>query len=105
MTNFFWSISQLDVVPQEGNLDNVVTVIYYSRTATEGEYVAYYYGAMKCKPPSEIDFTNYVNLTFKQVCGWLESTLDTNSIDLGLQHNIYNQINPPIVVKNLPWGA
>ena len=103
MTNFFWSVYQLDTVPMEGNLQDVVITVHYGRTAVEGEYTAYSYGTMGCATPSETDFTAYPDLTFEQVCGWLENGLDTASIDAGLQQNIDNQINPPVIVLPLPW--
>ena len=103
MTNFFWSVYQLDTAPMEGNLQDVVITVHYGRTAVEGEYTAYSYGTMGCATPSETDFTAYPDLTFEQVCGWLENGLDTASIDAGLQQNIDNQINPPVIVLPLPW--
>jgi hypothetical protein len=103
MTNFFWSVYQLDTVPQEGNLMDVVITVHYGRTAVEGEYTAYSYGTMGCATPSETDFTAYPDLTFEQVCGWLENGLDYEAIDAGLQQNIDNQINPPVIVLPLPW--
>ena len=103
MTNFFWSVYQLDTAPTLDGLSDVVITVHYGRTAVEGEYTAYSYGTMGCATPSETDFTAYPDLTFEQVCGWLENGLDTASIDAGLVANIENQINPPVVVKNLPW--
>jgi hypothetical protein len=103
MTNFFWSVYQLDTVPQEGNLMDVVIVVHYGRTATEEQYAAYSYGTMACQTPSETDFTAYPDLTFEQVCSWLDAGLDVASIDAGLQQSINDQINPPVIVLPLPW--
>lgn len=103
MTNFAWSVYQLDTVPQEGNLMDVVIVVHWGRTAVEGEYTAYSYGTMACTTPSETDFTAYPDLTFDQVCGWLDAGLDVPAIDAGLQQDIDNQINPPVIVLPLPW--
>lgn len=103
MTNFFWSVYQLDTVPQEGNLMDVVITVHYGRTAVDGEYTAYSYGTMGCQTPSETDFTAYPDLTFEQVCGWLDAGLPVESIDAGLQQDIDNQINPPVIVLPLPW--
>ena len=58
---------------------------------------------MGCQTPSETDFTAYPDLTFEQVCSWLDAGLDVASIDAGLQQNIDNQINPPVVARPLPW--
>ena len=102
-TNYFWSVYQLDTAPMEGNLVDVVITVHYGRTAVEGEYTAYSYGTMGCQTPSETDFTAYPYLTFEQVCTWLDNGLPVESIDAGLQQNIDNQINPPIIILPLPW--
>jgi hypothetical protein len=103
MTNFFWSVYQLDTAPSLDGLQDVVITVHYGRTAVEGEYTAYSYGTMGCQTPSETDFTAYPDLTFEQVCSWLDAGLDIPTIDAGLQQNIDNQINPPVIVLPLPW--
>jgi hypothetical protein len=35
---------------------------------------------------------------------WLENGLDTETIDLNLDKQIENIINPPIIVLPLPWS-
>ena len=102
-TNYFWSVYQLDTVPSIDGLVDVVITVHWGRTAVEGEYTAYSYGTMGCATPSETDFTAYPDLTFEQVCSWLENGLDTATIDAGLQQDIDNQINPPVIVLPLPW--
>lgn len=102
-TNYFWSVYQLDTAPSLDGLVDVVITVHYGRTAVEGEYTAYTYGTMGCATPSETDFTAYPDLTFEQVCTWLDNGLDVPSIDAGLQQNIDNQINPPVIVLPLPW--
>ena len=106
-TEYAWVISQMDTKPQEGELNDVVSVIHWRRnaTATEGEntYCADTYGAMSCETPSEIDFTAYADLTFEQVCAWLEAGLDVEAWNANLDAKIEAQINPPIVAYPLPW--
>ena len=104
MANFSWSIYLLETKPQEGNLMDVVIVVHWGRTAVQDQYTAYSYGTMACQTPSETDFTAYPDLTFDQVCGWLDAGLDVPAIDAGLQQNIDNQINPPVIVLPLPWS-
>jgi hypothetical protein len=103
MTNFFWSVYQLDTAPTLDGLTDVVITVHYGRTAVDGEYTAYSYGTMGCATPSETDFTAYPDLTFEQVCSWLDAGLDVASIDAGLVSSIDNQINPPVVARPLPW--
>jgi hypothetical protein len=102
-----WVVSQMDTKPQEGELIDVVSTIHWRRqaTAVDGDktYYADTYGAMGCATPSDTDFTAYPDLTFEQVCGWLEDALDVEALNANLDSQIENQINPPIVAYPLPW--
>ncbi len=50
---------------------------------------------------------NYRNpskhLTYDIVCGWLDASLDVAALDLNLDQQIKNQVNPPIVILPLPF--
>ena len=108
-TTYLWVIAQLDTKPQEGNLTDVVSTIHWRRQATaingEETYFADTYGSVACPSPSDTDFTAYPDLTYEQVCEWLDSLLDVATIDAGLDANIALQINPPIIVLPLPWDS
>ncbi len=94
-------------VPKEGTLLDVVNCVHWSRTAEQyvgGELILVsVYGTMNCKSPSETDFTSYLNLTYQQVCTWLEAGLNVSELDASLDSQIENIINPPIVNLPLPW--
>lgn len=102
-----WVVSQMDTKPQEGELHDVVITVHWRRQAQEVvndvTYNADVYGSMACATPSETDFTAYPDLTFEQVCTWLDSGLDTASLDANLDAQIENQVNPPVIVLPLPW--
>lgn len=104
---YTWQIPQMDTKPQEGNLMDVVVTVHWIRyvNAVDGDktYYANVYGTMACQTPSETDFTAYPDLTFEQVCGWLDAGLDVPEIDANLDIQIENQINPPIIVLPNPW--
>ena len=106
-TTYFWVVSQMDTKPQEGNLVDVVVCIHWRRNAVavDGDktYYADTYGAMGCATPSETDFTAYPDLTFEQVCGWLDAGNDVEALNANLDAQIENQINPPIIVLPNPW--
>lgn len=108
MTTYNWVINQMDTKPQEDGLKDVVSCVHWSRTAEQfvgaEPILVSSYGTMACGTPSETDFTAYPDLTFEQVCSWLESGLDTEAIDAGLQSQIDNIINPPIINLPLPWS-
>ena len=107
MTEYKWIINQMDCVPQEGSLVDVVSVVHWTREATKyvgaEPIVVSVYGTMACQTPSETDFTAYPNLTYDQVCSWLDNGLDVAALDLNLDAQIENQVNPPIVVLPLPF--
>jgi hypothetical protein len=107
MNTYQWIINQMDTKPTEDGLTDVVVVVHWTRTAETffgGEPInVSCYGSMGCTTPSSTDFTAYTDLTYEQVCGWLDAGLDVASIDLGLDKQIENIINPPIIVLPLPW--
>jgi hypothetical protein len=106
-TTFKWVVNQLDTKPKEDGLTDVVIVVHWTRQAEQylgGEPInVSSYGTMGCETPSSTDFTAYPDLTYDQVCGWLDNGLDVKSIDKGLEQQIENIINPPIVVLPLPF--
>lgn len=103
MATFTWVINQLDTKPQEDGLTDVVVTIHWTRQAQDSEIIVTSYGTMACQTPSATDFTAYPDLTYDQVCSWLNAGLNVTEIDLGLQQQIDNIINPPIIVLPLPW--
>ena len=102
-TTYQWVINQLDTAPSEDGLTDVVKVVNWTRAAQDGEINASVYGTMFCQTPSETDFTAYPDLTYDQVCGWLDAGLDVPAIDLNLDGQIENIKNPPIIVLPLPF--
>jgi len=108
-TTYQWVINQMDTKPTEDGLTDVVVVVHWTRTAEKyvgGEPILVSsYGTMGCQTPSSTDFTAYPDLTYEQVCGWLDAGLDVPAIDLGLDQQIENIINPPIIVLPLPWQS
>lgn len=105
---FNWVISAMSEYPTiPDGLDDVVFVVNWRRNATkvvgDKTYFSDTYGAQPIPAPDPEDFTPYEDLTFEQVCGWLEASMDVPAIDAGLAQNIENQINPPVVQLPLPW--
>lgn len=103
-----WIISAMDVIPKEGELLNVVSVVHWRRQGTEvinGKiYSAEIYSTYSCPSPSPTDFTAYPDLTQTEVENWLNAGLNVVSIDQNIATQIQNQINPPIVTPPLPWN-
>jgi hypothetical protein len=105
-----WVVSAMDEYPQTSDdLTDVVFVVHWRRNATsvvDGKtYFADVYGALNVPAPSPEDFTPYPDLTFDQVCGWLDAGLDVPALDANLAQQIEDQINPPVVQLPLPWDV
>ena len=107
MTEYKWIISALNCVPKEDEMTDVVSIVHWRRIAdtflgAEPLQVSIY-GTMNCGQPSETDFTAYQDLTYEQICSWLEAGLNVSELDASLDSQIKNIINPPIVNLPLPW--
>lgn len=103
----YWYINQLECLPKDGDLQDFVVVCHWSRlakeTINEVEYQASVYGAQSFSKENVTDFIPYEELTYEIVCGWLDSSLDTEALDLNLDAQIENQVNPPVIVLPLPF--
>jgi hypothetical protein len=103
----YWYINQLECVPQDGDLTDFVVVCHWSRfakeTINEVEYQASVYSTQSFSKDSVTNFIPYEDLTYEIVCSWLDAALNVVSIDFGLDKQIENQVNPPIVVLPLPF--
>ena len=106
-TTYNWAVSQMETKPQEGNLTDVVIKVYWTRQATaidgNNTYYAQVSDMMECATPSETDFTAYPDLTFEQVCGWLDAGVDVAVRDEYLDSQIDAQVNPAVIVLPNPW--
>jgi len=104
----FWVINQLDCLPTDGQYQDFVLVAHWSRfakeTINEVEYQANVYGTASFSKDDVSNFIPYEDLTYDIVCGWLDSTIDTEALDLNLDAQIENQVNPPIIVLPLPFS-
>lgn len=103
----YWFINQLDCVLQDGDLIDFVVVAHWSRIANEvvneKEYTASVYSTQSFSKDDVANFIPYEDLTYEIVCGWLDASLDVKALDLNLDAQIENQVNPPIVVLPLPF--
>jgi len=103
----YWYINQLDCVPQDGNYTDFVVVAHWNRNAKETingvEYFASVYGTQSFSKDDVANFIPYADLTYEIVCGWLDNSIDVAALDLNLDQQIENQVNPPIVVLPLPF--
>jgi len=104
---YTWQVIQMNTKPQEGNLIDVVVNVSWVRQANtvvnEVQYTSTSVGEFPCNTPSETDFTAYPDLTFEQVCGWLDAGMNVEDLDAYLASQIENAVNPPVIILPLPW--
>lgn len=109
MSNLYsWIISQLEAYPEHEGKQDVVFVCHWRRQATDGTHTADVYGTQAITLDTSEHFTPYADLTFTQVCGWLDEAMGVEQVaamDAALDQQIANQINPPIISPPLPWSA
>jgi hypothetical protein len=103
MIIYKWKINRLDCFPKEEEMIDVVSIVHWSRIAEQEDIQISVYGTMNCPSPSETDFTAYPDLTYEQICNWLDAGLKVVELDASLDSQIENIINPPIVTLPLPW--
>jgi len=103
----YWYINQLECVPQDGTLTDFVVVAHWNRNAKETingvDYFTSTYGAQSFSKDDVANFIPYEDLTYDIVSSWLDALIDVAALDLNLDAQIENQVNPPIVVLPLPF--
>jgi len=98
-----WTITQLDVVPSEGDLTNVVVTAHWNLYDTRQGYYASSYSSVTLPAPSG-DFTPYEDLTEQEVLDWVWTNgVDKDQQEAIVEGRIEAQINPPVVTPPLPW--
>lgn len=102
-----WMIASMQCYPEKDGLSDVVFIVHWHRQATDGTHNADVYGSQPLTLDPAEPFTPYEDLTFEQVCGWLEGAMGEERVaelDAELDRQIENQINPPIISPPLPWA-
>lgn len=101
-----WTISQLDCVPQEDSLTDVVVTAHWNCTATQDEYSSNVYGTASFTLEQGAGFTPYADLTQDQVLGWCWTNgVDKDATEANVEAQLEAQINPPIISPALPWAT
>ena len=106
MTSYLWNISQMDTVPSEDGLTDVVVVAHWQCTGTQEDYSAQVYGTCSFTLDRTKNFVAYDSLTLQEVLDWCwASGVDKEATQANIDTQIANQINPPVVVLPIPWLA
>ena len=105
MTTITWTITAMNCYPTVGSETDVVFVVHWTCSGTDGTYTSSVYSTCSVPTPTGT-FTPYSDLTQEQVLGWIwDNGVDKDATEAAVQAQIEAQINPPIVTLPLPWAA
>lgn len=104
MTEFKWIISAMECIKKDGDLQDVVITIHWRYAAEKDGVSTDMYGATAIPLPTGEEFTPYEELTKEQVVGWLEATLDVESMKQNLESQLDLLINPTNVTLQPPFN-
>jgi hypothetical protein len=93
--------------PTLDGLADVVVQIAWNRVGVltqDGKtYTATILGVLNCTPPDPISFVPYQDLTFQDVCDWLDQSYDLDELNTRIDKQIAGQmVTEPVVLPN-PW--
>jgi hypothetical protein len=102
MIQYSWEIISMKT-ENDNDLNNIVNSINYKRTGIEEELKYSIQGEYFCEYPDKEKFTEYQNLTFEQVCSWIENKIRIEVLDNKIQEEIEKQKNTILQNNKLPW--
>jgi len=108
MTNYEWTISQIDLIPMVDDVENIVNTVHWRYKATHENIVKEVYGAETVTLKADGDFIKYEDLTEETVVGWIISILGKDrcaELAQVLDREIANELSPPVVSLALPWAG
>jgi hypothetical protein len=97
--NFTWNVIQMDRLTADG----FVVTVHYTVNAVDGEFTASTYGTVGYTQEDK-SYTPYADLTEQQVIGWVQNSLDKDTVEAGLTEQIKAQKNP-VQETGLPWAT
>ena len=100
MTNYLWTISQMDRLTSDG----FVVVVHYNVSAVDGDYQASTYGTTSYTQTPGETYIPYDELTQAAVVGWVQEALGKDTVEASLQGQI-DALKNPVQESGLPWAA
>ena len=100
MTNYLWTINQLDRLTSDG----FVVVVHYNVSASEDEHSASTYGTTSYTQEEGSTFVPYESLTQEVVVGWVQEALGKDVVEASLQSQL-DALKAPVQQSGLPWAA
>jgi hypothetical protein len=104
MINYKWTFSAFDCRINEEGMQDVVTTVHWRYNGTNEDGIsAEIYGAQSVPTPNPEAFTPYPDLSENQVIGWMEETMDMETIQQNINKQIELIVNPVNVTLPPPF--
>ena len=106
MITYKWTISALESSPVESGLAKVVKSVHwrYSATDEDSEKTVDIYGVTEMDAPYLPNYIPYEDLSFEIVCAWLENKINVSNLQLNLQNQLGELVNPRTIVDTNPFN-
>ena len=109
-TNFVWSISALDCIPQVGDFTDYCVTSHWRCSGDDGEgHTGSCYSTVSFTvDPDKPNFVPFDEITEAQAIQWTQDALGEEQVAAvytSIDSQIEDQINPKIVTPTLPWAA
>jgi len=105
---YTWSFPTLTAYPQAEGQTDVVFIVHWVLTGTDGTYTGSVYGTVGLTYVAGSPYTPYAQLTEAQVQGWTTTALGAEQVaqlEANIDAQIQQQITPTSVNLPPPWGA
>jgi hypothetical protein len=103
---YTWKINQLEIVPSQDGLSNVVQSIVWSLVASDGDVSAATEGQTQLNEPNSASFIDFENLTPNIVESWIETNTEP-ALLAAYRNNVAVLLQEKISVKTKnvvpPW--
>ena len=100
MTNYLWTISQMNRLTSDG----FVVVVHYNVSAVDGDYQASTYGTTSYTQTPGETYIPYADLTETIVVGWVQEALGKDTVEASLQGQI-DALKNPVQESGVPWAV
>ena len=101
-TAYNWTFPAFDTAILEDGEANVIKVVHWRLSATDGENTAESYGTASMEAPGPV-FTAFEDLTKEVVEGWVAAVLDVDALKTRLDAQLDALANPVSVTMPAPW--
>jgi hypothetical protein len=107
MATLSWKVDNIEVKPVDGELTDVVYIVYWRLYAEESGITTSSYGSQLIPLAEEGEFIPFEELDEATVIGWVHSTMGPDTvlrIETSTTAELQSILTPEFVNKPVPWA-